>query len=248
MGESAMTELHAVVQAGGLGQRIRDSANELPKPLLAVGGTPMVERLVSQLVDSGVRRITVVIGANGSGIRARITRLLTLLPAPLHLDFHEETRPLGNAGALAEVDSGDADVLLCFADLVTDLDFEKLKAVHVERCCNVTLASHYEHHQLALGELTVQGNEVRGYREKPRKEFLICSGIAVFDARAMKIARALPRPYGLSSLVTATLDAGCRVTHWLHDAYWIDVNTPELLDRARGDEAIRSAMFRRQAG
>jgi NDP-sugar pyrophosphorylase family protein len=145
-------------------------------------------------------------------------------------------------------------VLLCFADLVTALDFAQLIHIHRERQHDVTLASHYEHHQLTLGELLVDGDTVRGYQEKPRKAFLICSGIAIFDARAMRVARELPRPYGISNLVLAMLSAGCSVTHWLHGAYWIDVNTPELLARARDDAGDTShdghpgPVIRRQAG
>ena len=49
------------------------------------------------------------------------------------------------------------------------------------------------------------------------------------------MARALPRPFGLVDLVNAALGAGCRVTHWQHGSYWIDVNTPELLEQAHRD-------------
>lgn len=243
-----------MIQAGGLGQRIRAVAHETPKPLLPVGGVPMIERLVQQIVAAGIHRVTVVIGANGASIRARILRLLTTLP-PVEVAFFEERAALGNAGALGEIDTGEDDVLLCFADLVTDLDFATLVAVHRERGHDVTLTSHHEHHQLTLGELQVDGDTVRGYQEKPRKAFLICSGIGIFDARAMAVARALPRPYGISDLVLATLAAGCSVTHWLHGAYWIDVNTPELLERARGEAGhehpVRTPpepIIRRQAG
>ena len=144
-------------------------------------------------------------------------------------------------------------MLLCFADLVTDIDFAKLLAIHRERGRDVTLTSHYEHHQLTLGELLVEGDEVRGYQEKPRKAFLIFSGIAIFNAHAMAVARALPSPYGISSLVVWALEAGCSVTQWQHGAYWIDVSTPELLERTR-DDAERDAsshpgpVIRRQAG
>jgi NDP-sugar pyrophosphorylase family protein len=195
----------------------------------------MVERLLQQLAASGIQRITVVIGTNGHDIRTRVQRLAESLPGPLTLDFFEEHTALGNAGALGEIDTGDADVLLCFADLVTDLDFAHMAEIHARRGCNVTLTSHIEHHQLTLGELVVDGDAVKGYLEKPRKAFLICSGIALFDARAMRVARTLARPFGLSGLVLAALADGCRVTHWQHRAYWIDVNTPELLARARDD-------------
>jgi NDP-sugar pyrophosphorylase family protein len=215
----------------------------------------MVERLLQQFADAGVRRITVVIGPNGHAIRARVLRHAESLPRSLQLDFFEEQTPLGNTGALGEIDTGDADVLLCFADLVTDLDFARFCEIHAQRACNVTLTSHFEHHQLTLGELVVDGDAVHGYLEKPRKAFLICSGIALFDARAMRVARALPRPFGLSDLVLAALAAGCSVTHWQHRAYWIDVNTPELLARAREDAklatqppTISDSPLRRQAG
>ena len=248
-----MAQVHAVVQAGGLGQRIRAAANDTPKPMLSVGGVPIIERLVQQIVGAGIRRMTVVIGPNGASIRSRITRLSATLPADLELTFFEERNALGNAGALAELDTGDDDVLLCFADLVTDIDFAMLVGVHRDRQHDITLTSHYEHHQLTLGELRVDGDDVRGYLEKPRKSFLICSGIAIFDARAIAVARAMPRPYGISNLVLAAIDAGCSVTHWLHGAYWIDVNTPELLERARGDAARAASahvepVIRRQAG
>jgi NDP-sugar pyrophosphorylase family protein len=243
-----------VIQAGGLGQRISAVAHDTPKPLLPVGGIPMIERLLQQLLDAGVRRMTVVIGHNGASIRARVNRLLARVAPEANVSFFEERTALGNAGALGEIDTADDDVLLCFADLVTALDFAQLIHIHRERQHDITLASHHEHHQLTLGELLVDGDAVRGYQEKPRKAFLICSGIAIFDARAMRVARELPRPFGISNLVLATLSAGCSVTHWLHGAYWIDVNTPELLARARDDagdtshDAHPGPVIRRQAG
>src|SRR5262249_44808807 len=119
--------------------------------------------------------------------------------------------------------------------LVTELDFGLLSAIHRERGCDITLASHIENHQLSLGELLVAGTEVHRYQEKPRKEFLICSGIAIFSPRALEVARTLPRPFGLVDLVNTALETGCRVTHWQHGSYWLDINTPELLEQARRD-------------
>jgi NDP-mannose synthase len=236
-----MTHVHAIIQAGGLGQRIRPAAGSIPKPLLAIGGTPMIERLLCQVTAAGIRRITVVLGSQGESVRAHVLRTARSLPDDVHLDFFVENSGLGNAGALGLIDTGNDTALLCFADLVTDLSFATLCAIHAQRGCNVTLTSHYEYHQLSLGELVVEGDAVQGYSEKPRKRFLICSGIALFDANAMAVARRMPRPFGISDLVSTSLREGCSVTHWLHEAYWIDVNTPELLTRAREDNAARKA-------
>ena len=215
-----MPQIHAVIQAGGvtlLGQRVQ------------------------QIVEAGIRRLTVVVGPHHSR-RARLLRLLTLLP-PVELEFFDERAALGDAGALAEIDTGDDEVLLCFADPAIDLDLAKLISVHRERRQDATLASHYEHHQLAPGELRVDGDTVRGYQERSRKEFLICSGMAMLEARAMAVARALPRPYGVAELLRAMLEADCCVTHWVHGTRWLVDDDEERAGLGYSDPVIR-----RQAG
>jgi NDP-sugar pyrophosphorylase family protein len=226
---------HALVQAGGRGERIRAVAGGRPKPLVRLGSTPILERLLVRLVESGISRITVVIGPNGDAIERHIAALGKSFPSSVQICIERERQPAGNAGALGVVDFGDRPVLLCFGDLVTQLDFARMVAIHRERQCDITLASHIEDHQLSLGELVVAGDDVRRYQEKPRKQFLICSGVAIFSPRAIDVARTLPRPFGLVDLVNGAIDAGCRVTHWQHGSYWIDVNTPELLEQAHRD-------------
>jgi len=230
--------MHAVIQAGGRGQRIRPVAGSLAKPLLPVGDEPMIGRLIRQIASSGVRSATVIIPNACSELREFLHHAALAVPG-LDLDVLEEQHPLGNAGALGAVECRGRTVLFCFADLVTDLAFDRIATVHRDRRCDVTVASHHEFHQLSLGELITEGSRVCGYIEKPRKRFLICSGIAVFEPRILELARTLQTPFGLVDLITACLQAGYAVTHWIHEAYWIDVNTPELLEQARSDASAR---------
>ena len=210
--------------------------------MIHAGGVTKAGQLLQQIVEAGIRRITVVLGPQGSSVRARLLRLMTMLP-PIEVEFFDEHAESGDAGALAEIDTGDDEVLLCFADPAAELDLARLIAVHRERRHDVTLASHYEHHQLAPGELRVDGDTVRGYEERPRKDFLICSGMAMFDARAMAVARALPRPYGVSELLRAMLEADCCVTHWQHGTRWIVTD-----DAERAVHEYAEPIIRRQAG
>lgn len=226
--------MDAVIQAGGRGQRIRSVAGSAAKPMLRVGDEPMIARLVRQIAASGARRIAVVIPHGNGEFRDFLLQLAHGLRSA-QLDLIEEREPLGNAGALGTIKYHSGPVLFCFGDLVTDLPFERMARIHRERGCDVTLASHYQYHQLSLGELITDGERVCGYVEKPRKQFLICSGVAVLEPRVLELARTLAVPFGLVDLINAALQASCSVTHWLHEAYWIDVNTPELLEQARND-------------
>ncbi len=224
-----LTSIHVVLQAGGKGERIRNGGT-LPKPLFALNGMPMIERLVRQLAQAGARTVTVITGFEGDQVE-RAVRAIDGLPADLSFTFIRETAPRGNAGSLA-VARRDLPCLFCFADLVTDIDFVRLVAVHVERQAAVTLASHYEPLPVRLGELTTDGDLVLAYREKPIHRVLIASGIAVFEPSVLE---SIPkdRPAGLSDVVQAAINSERRVTHWVHGARWIDVNTPEDLAAAR---------------
>lgn len=232
---TTITNVHAVLQAGGLGSRIRPAAQGLPKPLLQVSGLSMAERLLRQLVASGIRRVTVVVGKHGAPLEDQLNVAQRDLPADLHIDFHRERSPLGNAGALSQLSLEGRTVLLVFADLVTDMDFLRLINVHRTRSCDITLASHYEETRLSLGELRVAEETVVEYLEKPKKRYLICSGVALFEPRVFELTQHIRIPFGLVDVVNAALASGCKVTHWAHGAYWIDVNTPELLEQVRAD-------------
>jgi len=210
--------------------------------VILASGVTMIGQRLQQIVEAGIRRVTVVIDPQRASIRARLLRLLTMLP-PVEVDFIDEREALGEAGALAEIDTGGDAVLLCFADPAIELDLSRLVSIHQERRQDVTLASHYEHYHLAPGEIRVDGDTVRGYEERPRKDFLISSGLALFDPRAMAVARALPRPYGVPELLRALLEDAARVTHWQHGTRWI---VSEDAERAVHEYA--EPIIRRQAG
>jgi NDP-mannose synthase len=224
-----LQDCEVVLQAGGSGQRIQPLSDFQPKPLLPVCGIPMIERLFRQIVSAGFYNITIITGYGKDAITMHIENLVKVLPRNLRVRFYYEHVPLGNLGALGEINTDGKLVLSLFADLVTDLDFVHLLQTHRKRACDITLTSHYEQYRLRLGEITVAGERVIDYQEKPAKEFLACSGIVVFEPIVIKLARELPRPFGLSDLVQAALDKGHAVTHWTHGAFWHDVNTENEL-------------------
>ena len=228
-----LTDARIVLQAGGDGRRLKSVDDSRAKPMLTVGGKPIIERLLAQLVAAGSREFIVVTGSTGDAIEEHITALARTAFRGADISFYREPQPLGNAGALARLRRGTGTTVFLFADLVTDIDFAALLRTHHERACDITLASHYEEHRLSLGELVTEGDAVMDYLEKPTKRFLICSGIAAIQPSALDIAAQMIPPFGISDFVNTARRETCRVTHWLHGARWLDVNTPEILQRAR---------------
>ena len=224
---ASLQGVRVLLQAGGRGERLRPDTDHTPKPLLPVGGVPMVERLFRQLVAAGARDFTVVTGWLGELVEQHLSALGEQT-GELRLRFLREQAPLGNAGALALLEPGEGPALLVFGDLVTDLDFGALLDVHRTRGAAVTLTSHWERTRLKLGELVVDGERVTDYQEKPEKAYLICSGIALFEPRALAGLRP-GAPAGLVDVVRGAIGAGESVVHWTHGAAWMDVNSHEAL-------------------
>jgi NDP-sugar pyrophosphorylase family protein len=188
----------------------------------------MVERLLRQMLASGITTVTVITGWLGERVEAHLGSLDDLPPG-VRISFVRESSPLGTVGALTRVRAPGERVLFAFADLVTELDFSRLLDWHERSGADLTLASHPEMHRLSLGEILSDGHTVTGYLEKPKKEFTICSGIAVLEPRVVKLAAGMSGLYGLPDLVAAALVSDCRVLHWPHGAFWRDVNSPEAL-------------------
>src|SRR3954453_10812836 len=191
-----MAGVRAVIQAGGRGERLRPLTHSTPKPLLPVAGVPMVERLVRQFAGAGVRRFTVLTAWLGELVQAHL-RDLTGLPRGVRVDYSSEEWGLGTTGGLAALAPCEETVVFAFGDLVTDLDVARLVEIHARSGAQVTLASHIETHRVRLGGIVAEGAAVVGYREKPEKESLICSGIAVFEPAVIDLVGRLPTPVGL---------------------------------------------------
>jgi choline kinase len=73
----------AVVLMAGTGSRLRASGEMLPKPLVPILGRPLISYLIDALQRAGVRNLHAVVGANGDAL---ITALRLLVPSPLRLN------------------------------------------------------------------------------------------------------------------------------------------------------------------
>ena len=189
----------------------------------------MIERLMWQMLDAGVRDITVITGWLGEQIQRHLESCE--LPKDVRLTFFKETTPLGNIGGLAELQPFEGSLLMAFADLITNMDFAKLLEVHWEKEADATLASHNETYQVTLGELVLGDGRVVGYDEKPLKRYTICSGVGVFEPAVLRVLER-GRPQGISNLISSAIAAGFYVDHWAHGASVLDVNRYDQLEQA----------------
>lgn len=134
--------MRAVIMAGGLGARMAGLFPGLPKPLIPVGGKPVLTRQIETLVRQGITEITLVTGYLADRIEAVFGDGSTL---GAQIAYYKEETPLGTAGALYRMDF-DGDFLLLSGDLVFDFDVWAMLAFHKEKGALATLFAHPNAH------------------------------------------------------------------------------------------------------
>lgn len=98
---ASKSKVIAVIMAGGEGKRLYPLTERCPKPLLPVAGTPIIERIISSLLNEGIDDITVTSGFMASRLEEYIKGSEALSNYKgAKISFSRENRPLGSAGAV----------------------------------------------------------------------------------------------------------------------------------------------------
>jgi NDP-mannose synthase len=223
----------ALVMAGGRGERLRSSGTPVPKPLLPVVGIPLLERNLLTLLAAGFRDITVAIPAHtpeiGAFVESRCRSLAESYAASLMVLV--ERAPLGNIGAAREVQAGNADLLVVYADNLTALDLNDLVTYHQSAKAALTSAVHLEPFRIPYGEVEVEKGAIVAYREKPERRVLVSSGVFVLSPAARFLLPSGERTE-VAWLVNRLLAERLPVAAYRHEAPWIDINDTAAIARA----------------
>jgi len=219
--------------AGGQGARMRPYTTVLPKPLLPVGDRPILAILLEQLAASGVTRIDLCLGYLGELIRAYLDQTPPAI-GDAEIRFNTESEPLGTAGALREVESLDEPFLLLNGDVLTSLDFGGLVEAHRASGADLTVTVRTDRTEIGSGVLTLEGDDVVAYVEKPVLEHEVSTGIYVVEPAALEHLPA--GRVDVPELVERLLAAGRRVGAHRLEGSWFDIGTP-------GDHRLATAEF-----
>lgn len=223
--------LQAVIMAGGFGTRLRPLTDNIPKPMLSVGGKPLMERTIESLQKAGIQRINVtthympekIIQHFGGGQRFGV-----------ELNYVSEDQPLGTAGALRLLPEVEGPLLVMNGDILTNVDFRALMKFHGEHQAALTVAVRQYEMQVPYGVVEAQDGIVSGLREKPRISFLVNAGIYLLEP---SVLQHIPRDgrFDMTELISALLAAGQTVVGFPVMEYWLDIGKHDDFQKAQED-------------
>ncbi|MEZ6063115.1 MAG: nucleotidyltransferase family protein [Planctomycetaceae bacterium] len=227
--------MQAVIMAGGFGTRLKPLTDDTPKPMLPIGGKPLMERTIEGLQRAGIHRINVtthylpekITRYFGSGDRFGV-----------ELNYFSEEQPLGTAGALRMMDDTDEPMLVMNGDILTKVDFRSLLKFHQEHNAALTVAVRQYDVQVPYGVVEASGGYVRALKEKPRFDFLVNAGIYLLEPAARRLIPESGR-YDMTDLIDALLKNGDVVVGYPIMEYWLDIGRPDDFQQAQKDVTER---------
>ncbi|PPR11141.1 MAG: D-glycero-alpha-D-manno-heptose 1-phosphate guanylyltransferase [Alphaproteobacteria bacterium MarineAlpha11_Bin1] len=222
----------AVVMAGGLGERLRPMTNDTPKPMLQVGGRPILFTLLDQLIVEEFDPIYVSVNYKSDVV---VNSINDVPRYKNRVQFIYEKQRMGTAGSLSLLPAKPSGAfVLINGDLLTSVSLQEMVSFHKLDDNHITVALKKEEYKIPYGVAETDGTRIIGMQEKPAYSFFINTGAYVLEPAVIDML--MPgEPCDMTDLIDIALSDDARVGSFPVHEYWLDIGTPAQLEKAQED-------------
>ncbi|MGE6433030.1 nucleotidyltransferase family protein [Shewanella baltica] len=221
------------LMAGGFGTRLRPLTDTCPKPMLKIGGKPMLETLINHFKSHGFYKFyisthylpEVIMDYFGDGSQYDI-----------EIRYVHEDTPLGTGGALSLLPKSlpQLPLIMINGDILTNVDFRKVLDFHNENKTDATMCVRDYEIKVPFGVIEGVGNEISNIVEKPTYRYFVNAGIYVISHRV--IESLICNEYlDMPTLFEKLKANGDKTLKFPIYEYWLDVGRHDDFNRAQID-------------
>lgn len=226
-----MTKINkrAIILAGGKGTRLKPYTVTLPKPMVPIGGRPILELIIIQLKNYGFTHITLTVNHMADIIKAFFGDGSKW---NIKIDYTLEFKPLSTMGPLSLIEDLPENFLVMNGDVLTDLNYSNFYENHVNNDSIFTIASHQREDKIDYGLLHKnEDNKLVEFEEKPIYKFLVSMGVYMVNREVVK---KIPKNtfYGFDHLMYKLIDDKSYASIFEYDGFWLDIGRPDDYEKA----------------
>jgi len=220
--------IDAVLMAGGKGERLRPLTEKTPKPLLPVGGKPIIDHNIDRLISNGVKYINVTVNYLGEQLDEHFAeprngvKVLTV----------REPKFLGTIGSIRFVKEFYNDtVLVMNSDLFTNIDYEDFYLHFKEHDAEMSVAAVPYTVSVPYGIFDLDGRDIHGLIEKPTYNYYANAGIYLIKKSALD---EIPEDtfFNATDLIEKLISEKKKVIRFPLNGTWIDIGNPQEYQKA----------------
>ncbi|MBR10764.1 MAG: hypothetical protein CMP48_24165 [Rickettsiales bacterium] len=180
--------MQAIILAGGKGTRLKQLTSEIPKPMIPIGGKPIIEHQINCLVENGIEKIIITV----NHLKKPLIDFIEDRNWGIEIDFFEEEKPLGTAGAFPLMEKFlEEQFLVIYGDVMLDMDFVRFIKFHNDNSADASLVIHPNDHPYDSDLVeTNDKNRIVAFHSKPHQDDIyyknmVNAGVYLFQKRVI---------------------------------------------------------------
>lgn len=235
--------MEAVILAAGFGTRIKKAFPLTPKPMLPVGGKPLIQDQIEHLKRFGVEKVNINLHYQPEKITGFLGNGSNL---GVNVNYSFEKKILGTSGALNNFRTRLKETfLVLYGDILTRVDIEEFLEFHRKKNAQASLLVHKTDHpeDSDLVELDNDNKICRIYTSPHPQPILHTnlSSAAIYILEP-EVLQYLPEGFSdfMEYLFPFILERGANLYGYISDEYSKDIGTPERYGKAMKDISLKS--------
>lgn len=230
-GEAAPRDNTVVIMAGGMGLRLRPLTENTPKPMIAVGGKPMVQHTIESLRAEGFENFVLAINYLGDQIEGHFGDGSRL---GVRITYVKEEQPLGTGGALSLLEGAfSSPIVVINGDVLMSARLTEMLNYHDAHSADITVGVKVLDTQIPFGVIELESNRIVAMQEKPVYRDFVNAGIYVLEPSVVQSVPSSVR-LDMPELVGEWLGQRKVFAYPMHES-WRDLGHLEDLENARRD-------------
>lgn len=209
-----------VLMVGGLGTRLRPLTNDIPKPMLQVGGKPILETIIEGFKQYGFTNFILSVNYKKEVIQNYFQNGEAF---DVNISYIEESKRMGTAGALSLLPTKPLKPFFVMnGDLLTQVNFEQLMHYHMDNHSLATMCVREYEYQIPYGVIETDGEKLVSIKEKPIHKSFVNAGIYVLSPEVLDY---IPKNqfYDMPELFQKLLGEEKKTTVFPIREYWLDI-------------------------
>lgn len=222
----------AIILAGGLGTRLRDTVPDLPKCMAPVNDQPFLTYVIRHLLSQGIEKFIFSLGYRHEAIE----QFLEAQFPTINYQCCIENEPLGTGGAIrfALQYAADENVLVLNGDTLYKIDTAKFYRSHREKSalCSIALKPMKDFDRYGVVELG-DDNLIKDFKEKQYYHSGLINGGVYLISREAFLQKEFPDKFSFEKDFLEKEFIHKTIYGSIHDNYFIDIGIPEDYKRAQ---------------
>lgn len=219
--------MKAFVLAGGEGTRLRPYTYSVPKPMLMLGGKPILQFVLENLRRASMKDIVITAGYKSEQITSFFGDGSKF---GMKIDYSIEKEKMNTAGSILHYKGKVKETFaVVMGDHLTDLDMADMLKSHKKSGAIATIALLHKKQQLEYGVADLKGDDVAGFREKPMLEHFYNTAIYIFEPEIFDYIK--EKEDFAKDVFPRLLTSGKRINGYRFEGIWYDIGRVSEYER-----------------